>query len=313
MPHIDRSDVRVPADVMPEARETYIDNYLAATRGTGRLMLFACDQKIEHLNKDFYGEGIDPSDAEPEHLFEIGSQGTIGVLAGQRGLIARYAPDYPDINYLVKMNSKTNLVKTSQMDPYSPQLTDIEAVLAMREAGVNIVGIGYTVYLGSEFESQMMQEAGELIAEAHAEGLVVVLWIYPRGTAVTDEKAPDLIAGAAGVALCLGSDFVKVNPPHEGEDGTSSAEGLKVASMAAGRTGLVCAGGSKADPETFLSDLYDQIHTGGASGNATGRNIHMRSTDEAIRLCNAISAITLGDASVETAMRVFRGEESFSV
>ena len=313
MPHIDRSDVRVPADVMPEARETYIDNYLAATRGTGRLMLFACDQKIEHLNKDFYGEGIDPSDAEPEHLFEIGSKGTIGVLAGQRGLIARYAPDYPDINYLVKMNSKTNLVKTSQMDPYSPQLTDIEAVLAMREAGVNIVGIGYTIYLGSEFESQMMQEAGELIAEAHAEGLVVVLWIYPRGTAVTDEKAPDLIAGAAGVALCLGSDFVKVNPPHEGEDGTSSAEGLKVASMAAGRTGLVCAGGSKADPETFLSDLYDQIHIGGASGNATGRNIHMRSTDEAIRLCNAISAITLGDASVETAMRVFNGEESFSV
>ena len=313
MPHIDRSDVRVPADVMPEARETYIDNYLAATRGTGRLMLFACDQKIEHLNKDFYGEGIDPSDAEPEHLFEIGSQGTIGVLAGQRGLIARYAPDYPDINYLVKMNSKTNLVKTSQMDPYSPQLTDIEAVLAMREAGVNIVGIGYTIYLGSEFESQMMQEAGELIAEAHAEGLVVVLWIYPRGSAVTDEKAPDLIAGAAGVALCLGSDFVKVNPPHEGEDGTSSAEGLKVASMAAGRTGLVCAGGSKADPETFLSDLYDQIHIGGASGNATGRNIHMRSTDEAIRLCNAISAITLGDASVETAMRVFNGEESFSV
>ena len=313
MPHIDRSDVRVPADVMPEARETYIDNYLAATRGTGRLMLFACDQKIEHLNKDFYGEGIDPSDAEPEHLFEIGSKGTIGVLAGQRGLIARYAPDYPDINYLVKMNSKTNLVKTSQMDPYSPQLTDIEAVLAMREAGVNIVGIGYTIYLGSEFESQMMQEAGELIAEAHAEGLVVVLWIYPRGSAVTDEKAPDLIAGAAGVALCLGSDFVKVNPPHEGEDGTSSAEGLKVASMAAGRTGLVCAGGSKADPETFLSDLYDQIHIGGASGNATGRNIHMRSTDEAIRLCNAISAITLGDASVETAMRVFNGEESFSV
>ena len=107
---------------MPESREEYIDNYLKATRGTGRLMLFACDQKIEHLNKDFYGEGIDISDAEPEHLFEIGSQGTIGVLAGQRGLVAQYAPDYPEINYLIKMNSKTNLVKGSQDDPYSPQL-----------------------------------------------------------------------------------------------------------------------------------------------------------------------------------------------
>ena len=111
MPTITRDQVKVPADVMPEARETYIDNYMKATRGTGRLMLFACDQKIEHLNKDFYGEGIDISDAEPEHLFEIGSQGTIGVLAGQRGLVAQYAPDYPEINYLIKMNSKTNLVK----------------------------------------------------------------------------------------------------------------------------------------------------------------------------------------------------------
>ena len=89
MPTITRDQVKVPADVMPEARETYIDNYMKATRGTGRLMLFACDQKIEHLNKDFYGEGIDISDAEPEHLFEIGSQGTIGVLAGQRGLVAQ--------------------------------------------------------------------------------------------------------------------------------------------------------------------------------------------------------------------------------
>ena len=59
MPKITREEVRVPADVMPEARDEYITNYLKATRETGRLMLFACDQKIEHLNKDFYGEGID--------------------------------------------------------------------------------------------------------------------------------------------------------------------------------------------------------------------------------------------------------------
>ena len=63
-----RDRVRVPADVMPESRDEYIANYLKATRGTGRLMLFACDQKIEHLNKDFYGEGIDIADAKPEHL-----------------------------------------------------------------------------------------------------------------------------------------------------------------------------------------------------------------------------------------------------
>lgn len=312
MPTITAADVRVPMDVPADSRDEYISNYMKATRGTGRLMLFACDQKIEHMNEDFYGEGISPDDADPQHLFEIGKLGTIGVLAGQRGLVAQYAADYPDINYLIKMNSKTNLVGTSQEDPYSPQLTDLEAVLAMRENGVNIVGLGYTIYLGSEYESTMMSEAAQLIAQAHDMGLLVVLWIYPRGKAVKAEKDPDLIAGAAGVALCIGADFVKVNPPKP-EDGRSSAEALKIAAMAAGRTGLVCAGGSTVDAETFLTQLYDQIHIGGACGNATGRNIHQRSLDEAVRLTKAVSAITLADYSVADALQVFNGTKDFSL
>ncbi len=312
MPIITREDVRIPVDVMPESKDTYVDNFMAATQGTGRLMLFACDQKIEHLNSDFYGEGIDIADSNPEHLFQIGSQGVIGVLAAQRGLVAQYAEDYPEINYLVKMNSKTNLVKTDQDDPYSPQLYSLDSVLAMREAGINIVGIGYTIYLGSEYESTMLSEAGELIAEAHANGLIVVLWIYPRGKAVKDEKDADLIAGAAGVAVCLGADFVKVNPPKP-VDGATSAELLQRATAAAGRTGLVCAGGSTVDADKFLTQLWEQIHVGGAVGNATGRNIHQRSLDEAVRLTKAISAITLADYDAQEALDVFNGIEDFSL
>ena len=319
MPKITPDQVRVPADVPAEARDAYVDNYLKATRGTGRLMLFACDQKIEHMNDDFFGEGISPEDAEPEHLFRIGSQGVVGILAGQRGLIAHYAADYPDINYLVKMNSKTHLVKTSasdpakhQDDPYSPQLYDIPTVLDLRDNGVNVVGIGYTIYLGSEYESTMMTEAAQLIADAHMNGLVVVLWIYPRGKAVKDEKDAHLIAGAAGVACCLGSDFVKVNPP-KGDEVASSAEKLKEACSAAGRTGLVCAGGSTVDADVFLKQLWEQIHVGGAMGNATGRNIHQRSLDEAVRLTKAISAITLGDYDVDRAVKVFEGAEDFAI
>jgi class I fructose-bisphosphate aldolase len=312
MPRITRDQVRVPADVSAAMRETYIDNYLKATRNTGRLMLFACDQKIEHLNDDFYGEGIDAADAEPEHLFRIGSQGVCGVLAGQRGLVAAYAPDYPEINYLVKMNSKTHLVKTSQDDPYSPQLYSMDAVLELVENGANVVGIGYTIYLGSEYESNMMSEAGELIAQAHAAGLVAVLWMYPRGKAVAAEKDAHLIAGAAGTALCLGADFVKVNPP-KGDDAGSSADKLKEASSASGRCGLVCAGGSTVEADVFLQQLWDQIHVGGAVGNATGRNLHQRSLDEAVRLTKAISAITLGDWSVADALAVFEGTKDFSL
>jgi len=75
----------------------------------------------------------------------------------------------------------------------------------------------------------------------------------------------------------------------------------------------VCAGGSTVDAETFLTQLYEQIHVGGAIGNATGRNLHQRSLDEAVRLTKAISAITIGDYDVARALSVFNGSEDFSL
>ena len=97
------------------------------------------------------------------------------------------------------------------------------------------------------------------------------------------------------------------------EDRTLDIIQPDLCTTAAGRCGLVCAGGSTVDAETFLTQLYDQIHTGGAVGNATGRNIHQRSLDEAVRLTKAISAITLDDYSVEDAMAVFNGEKDFTL
>ncbi|MBQ1180277.1 MAG: aldolase [Methanocorpusculum sp.] len=299
------SDVKVPLDVPAGMRDVYLANYNLITQGSERLMLFAGDQKMEHLNDDFYGEGIPADDGDPEHLFRIASQGKVGVFAAQLGLITRYAMDYPEIPYLVKMNSKTHLVGVSQKDPVSHQLWSVgQLVDICAENDIKIAGIGYTIYLGSENEAEMLTEAASLINDAHFHGLVTVLWIYPRGKAVKDEKDPHLIAGAAGVAACLGSDFVKVNAPKK--DGKSGAELLQEAVQAAGRTKVVCAGGSSTSEEKFLSELYDQIHVGGASGNATGRNIHQKPLAEAVKLCNAIYAITVENKSVEEALEILK-------
>jgi len=298
-------EIEVPADVPESSKGVYIENLKRITHGSGKLMLFAGDQKIEHLNDDFFGDGIAGDDASPEHLFLIAKEGRIGVFATQLGLIAKYGKDYSDIPYLVKLNSKTHLVKTAQKDPVSPQLYSIDQIVRFRDqSGLSIAGVGYTIYLGSEYEDRMISEAAQIIFEAHQHGLIVVLWIYPRGQAVKDEKDPHLIAGAAGVASALGADFVKVNAPKK--DGDSSAELLKEAVAAAGRTKVVCAGGSSVSGEGFLKQLYDQIHTGGASGNATGRNIHQKTLDEAVRMCNAISAITIDNADIGTALKIYK-------
>jgi fructose-bisphosphate aldolase/6-deoxy-5-ketofructose 1-phosphate synthase len=303
---ISADEVKVPVDVPSEFRETYVNNFLQMTHDTGRLMLFAGDQKVEHLNDDFYGEKISSEDSDPEHLFQIASQAKIGVFAAQLGFISQYAMDYKEIPYLIKLNSKTPLVKTADMEPVSLEWVDMDQVIEFKQnSGLHILGVGYTVYVGSEHESEMLREAAQIIYEAHQNGLLTVIWAYPRGKAVPNEKDPHVIAGAAGVVASLGADFVKVNYPKK--EGISSAEALQEAVKAAGRTRLVCAGGSSVDAAAFLQTLYDQIHISGASGNATGRNIHQRPLDEAVRLANAIYAITVEDRSVEEALLIYKG------
>jgi fructose-bisphosphate aldolase/6-deoxy-5-ketofructose 1-phosphate synthase len=302
----------MPLDVPNEVRETYVDRYLELTRKSGRLMLFAGDQKLEHLNDDFYGEGIAEDDADPEHLFQIASEAEIGVFATQLGLIARYGGDYRSIPYLVKLNSKTNLVKVEQVDPFSQLWYDLEQVVDFASySGLRILGVGYTLYLGSEFEHEMLYQAAQVVHEAHEYGLLTVLWIYPRGQAIEDERDPHLIAGATGVGACLGTDFVKVNYPRKA--GAESREIFREAIAAAGRTKVVCAGGSSRDVRAFLQDLHDQIFVSGAAGNATGRNIHQKPLEEAVRMCNAISAITLKGWSVDEAMSVYEGQKELVI
>jgi len=298
---------KVPLDVPKTERETYLKNYMEITRESGKLMLFAGDQKVEHLNDDFYGEGVPEDDANPEHFFEIASKAKMGGFATQLGLIARYGMDYRNVPYLVKINSKTNLVKTSQADPFSNLWYDVDQIVKFKEnSGLNILGIGYTVYLGSEFEAEMLVQAAQVVYDAHQHGMVSVLWIYPRGTAVKYEKDPHLIAGAAGVGACLGTDFVKVIYPEK--EGANSAEVFKEAIKAAGRTKVVCAGGASDEVDDFLRKLHDQIHISGAMGSATGRNIHQKPLDEAIRMCNAIYAVTIEDATVQEALKIYKGE-----
>ncbi len=301
------NEIHIPTDVPNGSINEFLSNADEVTLGSGRLMLFAGDQKIEHLNADFYGDGISSDDNDPEHLFKIADNAEIGVFATQLGLISMYGSDYPEVPYLVKLNSKTNLVKTAQKDPVSLQHIDMDQIVDFKnKSGLNILGIGYTIYLGSEFEHLMIREAAQAIRYAHQYGMVSVLWIYPRGQAVKDEKDPDLIAGATGVAATLGADFVKVNYPKK--EGEKSAEIFKQAIKAAGKTKVICAGGSSTDPLKFLQQLHDQIHISGAMGNATGRNIHQKSLEDAIRIANATSAITIHDKSVEEAYKIYTGK-----
>jgi DhnA family fructose-bisphosphate aldolase class Ia len=277
-------DYTIPADVPQKKHALFRKNYAFITRKKKPILLLAADQKIEHLNNDFVGDNVDEAAAHPEHIFAIASQTTIGALATQFGLIARYGQKYPKINYVIKLNSKTNLIPSQYADPISAQLWSVDDVVNFQKTSVlTICGVGYTVYLGSCFESTMLSEAAHVVYQAHQEGLVTILWVYPRGKYVTQTSM--LLAGAAGVANALGADFVKLSGADQ-----FSLESLKQAVNAAGNTKILLAGGAKIDQQQLLKLMDEQLKHG-VSGFALGRNLFQRSLPEAQELVGKITRI----------------------
>lgn len=295
------AQIKIPLDVPDVHRFDYEANYNLLTQESGRVILFAGDQKVEHLNDDFVGEGISPEDADPIHLFEIASKASSTAFATHFGLITKYGEDYPDIPYVIKLNSKTDLLTIDIADPVSLSWHQIKHVIQLkRQIGLHIPAVAYTLYLGSEHENQMLVEAANIVHEAHENGLIAILFIYPRGKSIENKTDPVLIAGMAGVGAALGADFIKIEMP-EGDESNRYLD-LKTVVKAAGRTQVLISGGSHVDSKDLLNHVYKQLHIGGTSGIAIGRNLHQRSLDEAVRLSDALHSLVIKNEPLEQAL-----------
>jgi fructose-bisphosphate aldolase/6-deoxy-5-ketofructose 1-phosphate synthase len=271
------------------------------------LLLFAGDQKVEHLNDDFVGTGITKEDASPEHLFQIASAAPIGVFATHLGLIARYGADYPKVPYLVKLNGRTNLNQDTDEIMSKAWLEVKDVIEFKKNSGLSILGVGYTVYLGGRKETKMLKEAAQIVREAHQNGLIAVIWMYPRGEKINEENI-HTIAGGAGVAAALGADFVKVKYPYD-KKGELTAKAFQETIKAAGRTNVICVGGSQQSAKDLLSYAWVQKNIAGCHGMALGRNLHQRELKDAILLATALALIINHDSSLEDALAVYSGQK----
>lgn len=280
----------IPFDVPKSKRGEYEKNYKDLTWGSGNLLLIAGDQRVEHLNDDFFGPGISKDDASPEHLFKISAESKGGAFATHLGFIAQYGPDYRNIPYIVKINGKSNLGPNEEKDSSKPWWKVEDIVKFKKDSGLKIAAIGYTVYLGGKYESQMLRAAAKATFEAHQAGLLSVIWMYPRTKGLNEDDI-HTIAGGAGVAGALGADFVKVKYPYGAKNKKQTAEKFKEVVMAAGRTKIICVGGSKRSEKDILDFLDIQMEISGTAGIAIGRNLHQRDLKNAVSLVNEMKTI----------------------
>ena len=226
----------------------------------GKAIFLAYDHGFEHGPTDFDGKSVDP-----KYILDIAKKsGVFTTIIFQEGVAEKYYPlggldnqSFPPL--LVKLNGKTAFHKGEE--PYSPLLCTVEEA-----ARLGASGVGYTIYVGSEHETKMMKEFSQIEDEAHAKGLIVTAWMYPRGKHVEDkEKTKDVVAYAARLGLELGADFIKI--PYTGDP-----QSFEWVVKSAGKTKVLVSGGVKRDTQEFLKDVKDFMSVG-TTGIAVGRNI----------------------------------------
>jgi class I fructose-bisphosphate aldolase len=157
----------------------------------------------------------------------------------------------------------------------------------------------------------MYERFREMAQEAKARGLVVVVWSYPRGTALSKdgETAIDVVAYAAHIAAELGAHIIKVKLPSAHVEGaeakrvyaeqripveTPAARVRHVVQAAFGGRRIVLFSGGPAKSDAALLEEVTAIREGGGFGSIIGRNSFQRSEAAAKQLLGAVMATLAG-------------------
>ncbi len=231
-------------------------------------IFLAYDHGIEHGVKDF----INNRAHNPQHILDLTYKSQINGVVLTPGVIEKYIKEIKDyeLNTILKINSKSLLAE----DQYFSGVTaSIDFALKY-----DVKAIGYTIYFGSIREHEMIETFCMLKEEAKDHGIYTVLWAYPRGKNIKDDKDKNTISYAARIGMELGSDALKLKIPHQIKD-------IEEITKHVHRTYVFFAGGEKENKEeTFLKTAKEVIKR--SNGMIVGRNIWQR--ENALDMLNKI-------------------------
>ncbi len=273
--------------------------------GTGKLVILPVDQGFEHGPARSFASN--PAGYDPNYHFEVAIQAGCNAYAAPLGFLeaaaARHAGEIP---LILKLNNHD--VLHDEKDPLSAVTASVRDALQL-----GCVAVGFTIYPGSAHAGTMYEQLRALAEEAKHHGLAVVVWSYPRGSAMSKEgeTAIDVVAYAAHIAAQLGAHLIKVKLPTahieqvEAQKAYSKAavpiDTLKdrvrhvVESTFNGRRVVIFSGGAKKDDDEAVYDEARAIRDGGGFGSIIGRNSFQRPKAHALKF-------------LETVMKIYAGE-----
>jgi class I fructose-bisphosphate aldolase len=259
----------------------------------GTALFLPYDQGLEHGPRDFFAN---PAASDPKYIVSLAAEGGFNGIAIQIGLAEKFYWDYAgEVPLVLKLNGKTDI--PSAIDPLSPINATVEDAVRL---GADAVG--YTLYVGTPAQERDFAQYRQVRADALRFGMPLIVWSYPRGSAIDAKGGKDsfyAVDYAARTASELGADMVKVNFPHPEKQSGAAAQylhefpaqvAIDAVVRSANRTLLLVSGGERAGDEAML-DKARQSMEAGATGLIFGRNVWQREYRESLRFITQLRDI----------------------
>ena len=285
--------------------------------GTGYVSILPVDQGIEHSA----GASFAPNPAyfDPENIVKLAIEGGCNGVASTLGVLGAVARKYAHkIPFLLKFNHNEFLSYPNSFDQI--RFANIKQAFEM-----GAVGVGATIYFGSDESRRQIVEIARAFEEAHELGMFTVLWCYLRNSAfkvdgIDYHVAADLTGQANHLGVTIEADIIKQKLPENNggytalnQNGNAYGKTSKlvydelttdhpidlcryqVANCYMGRAGLINSGGASSG----ATDLAEAVTTAvvnkraGGMGLISGRKAFQRPMKEGAGLLNAIQDVYL--------------------
>jgi class I fructose-bisphosphate aldolase len=287
--------------------------------GSGYLSILPVDQGIEHSAGTSFAPN--PIYFEPENIVKLAIEGGCNAVASTFGVLGSVARKYAHkIPFILKLNHSELLSYPNRYDqvPYA-RIDDAHEM--------GCLGVGATVYWGSEESNRQLQEISEMFSYAHELGMTTILWCYVRNkefvvNGTNYEASSDLTAQANHLGSTLEADIIKAKQPtvnggyeavreHKDSGYAKDPSGIyenlltdhpidmtryQVANCYMGRCGLINSGGGSGK-----NDLQQVVRTAvinkraGGMGLISGRKAFQKPMSDGVEILNAIQDVYLDD------------------
>jgi fructose-bisphosphate aldolase, class I len=280
--------------------------------GTGYVSILPVDQGVEHSA----GASFAPNPAyfDAENIVKLAIEGGCNGVASTLGVLGAVARKYAHrIPFVLKLNHNEFLSYPNSFD-------QIKFASVKQAFEMGAMGVGATIYFGSEESKRQLQEVTTMFQHAHELGMFTVLWCYLRNPAfktkdVDYHLAADLTGQANHLGVTIQADIIKQKLPENNGGFTALNFGktnkkvytelttdhpidltrYQVANCYMGRAGLINSGGASSGE----ADLKDAVRTAvinkraGGMGLISGRKAFQRPMKDGVGLLNAIQDVYL--------------------